>query len=230
LWITLLEEYVMIKLEISHSLPGQSGSSGVLSLVLLLAVAVMASPAALAHHAPGHGSGGGGGNTGGGGKDGPTEYTVAVTKHHDILPAGLYHPSDLKPLCLAEAVTTNYNARFPRWDPCAVLTTTLEPYQLTNNVVIRVDNTNGVLTNVYVVGSDGDTPGDKANRVYRSDDISLVGAFIDIDRENGNFVIHVHAEGVPVKKCNGSSLKPKTKCNEYAGTVAIDDMVYMVEN
>jgi hypothetical protein len=76
----------MIKLEISHSLPGQSGSSGVLSLVLFLAVAAMASPAALAHHAPGHGSGGGGGNTGGGGKEGPTEYLVAVVKHDVSLP------------------------------------------------------------------------------------------------------------------------------------------------
>lgn len=121
-------------------------------LVLIVSASAMVSSAALAHHTPGHDGGGGGGGNGG---DGPTEFSVAVIADENILIHGseLYRPADLDPICLAAAVISNYNARFPRYDACAELATSPDGNQVTTKIVIRIDDDNSGFTNAYVVGT-----------------------------------------------------------------------------
>ena len=193
---------------------------GLLFLALKLSLVAIAAPPGSCLPWPECKNDDGGGGTGGNG----TPQVVAV-RSDGALPAPsstLYAPWDADPNCVAQKYSGNsLGAAFPRHDLCATLITT-SAASLTDDIILIVDKNNqGDPTAVTIQGQD----------VRGADGIVHTSAMMVPEstgtNTDGNFVIHVHADGVTLFKCDTHVMKKKSICDLDVGTFAVDDLVYI---
>ena len=162
----------------------------------------------------------GGDETGGNG----TPQAVAV-RSDGAPPAPsstLYAPWDADPNCVAQKNSGNsLGAAFPRHDTCATLFTT-GGASLTDDIILIVDKNNrGDPTAVTIQGQDFRG----ADGIVHTSQM-MVPESTGTDAD-GHFVIHVHADGVTLFKCDTHVMKKKSICDLDVGTFTVDDLVYI---
>lgn len=159
-------------------------------------------------------------------------YDVAVVRDEALagLPESpLWAPASEDPACLAATrpgPSSAYalSAWFPRHDLCASLPSLDRDAVLTDDIAVWVEtNDAGWVSGVRVSGQDA--IGERG--VYHeSDTIEPDSVELAVD---GSFVIHVHADRVPLWRCDARASEPDSTCAELVGTFAIDDLVYTPE-
>ena len=195
-------------------------------LSIFLLITMMLVPIDVSAHCKGkhtgnhpHCSGGGGG----GGSDTNVPFAVAVVQHLNVSESStLYAPATADSTCFAQAASIRHLwATFPRHDLCATLTTTIAA-SIADDVVIKVEtDKSGNVVSVIATGQD--TIGSEG--IYHQSNV-ITGIFSVDTNSDGSFLIHVHADGVPLWKCDTHVLKKKTTCTENVGYFSLHDMVY----
>ena len=157
---------------------------------------------------------------GDGGGDTTTEV-IGVHEHSGYMSQYLWAPTDaLNNDCLMTKNSGNsLSGRFPRHDLCATLTTSGD--SLGDDIVVIVNaDRRGNITGVQVQGQDEIGPD---GIVYVSE--TMGGVSVD-SNDDGNMVIHVHADNVQLYKCDTHVLKKKSNCDNPSGIFSLHDLVY----
>jgi len=120
------------------------------------------------------------------------------------------------PTCLATTPTGGYTARFPRHDPCAVVTTSTG-YQITDDISIVVTTTKGLITSVKlrgqdIIGEDG--------IMHESEAIPILPP---VTPSPSGFTLHVHADHVPIWKLHNHLGGKRV---EIVGYISLWEMIY----
>jgi len=152
----------------------------------------------------------------GGGTTTQTVFNVTVRNADGTLYYTLptYEPG---PGCKAVASgNNNYYAVFPRHDLCATVTTN-NKYKLTDDIVIQVFTTNGLITSVKLTGQD--VIGD-AGIMHESEVVALT---TPVTPSTAGFTLHVHADNLAIWKL---SRHLGGKRVAIVGFISLGDMIY----
>lgn len=151
-----------------------------------------------------------GGGGGGGGKPPRVTYSIAVVNPENTL----YTAPTYLPTCTAGSA--GYTALFDRHDLCATVTTSTG-YQLTDDIIIGVNTTKGLITSVQLKGQD--VIGEEGIK-HESEVWPITPPFTP---PTGSFTLHVHADNLPIWKLDGHLGGERV---EIVGYISIGDMVY----
>jgi hypothetical protein len=125
----------------------------------------------------------------GGGKDKVT-FEVSVVNPE----ATLYDVPTYLPTCTATSGGNNsYTALFDRHDLCATVTTSTG-YQLTDDIVIQVNTTQGLITSVQLRGQD--VIGEEGI-MHESETVAITPP---VTPSTSGFTLHVHVDNLPIWK------------------------------
>jgi len=150
----------------------------------------------------------------GGGPSSQTNFKVEVRN----ISGFKYTARTYLPTCSAVASgNNNYSAVFPRHDLCATVTTSPDGYQLTDDIVIEVFTTNGLITSVKLTGQDviGET-----GIAHESGVIPITPAVIPYA---GGFTVYVNLDNIPIWKL---SRHLGGKRVAIVGYISLGDMKY----
>lgn len=149
----------------------------------------------------------------GGGKDKGVRFVVTVVNPE----ATLYNAPTYLPTCAAiTGEQTSFTALFDRHDLCATVTTNTG-YQLTDDIVIQVNTTQGLITSVQLRGQD--VIGEEGI-MHESEAVAITPPATP---SNTGFTLHVHADNLPIWKLTRHLGGKRV---EIVGLISIGDMVY----
>jgi len=171
----------------------------------------------------------------------PYEVWVVADPAQDPPPSSpLYQPTDqaVTPECPSHLMVAqahshmqNFNGLFERNQPCANLVYD-DLGHFIRNISFHVtrNKKSGLIESVWFQGQARDQGTDEPF-VYISEEMFAGRSSVDPevgDLEDGPFLIHLHADGVQLWKCDTARLIGRTECNDPpVGTFAVDDMVYI---
>lgn len=157
-------------------------------------------------------------------------FLVEIKSHAGFLAPEipLYQPWDYEKDCLAEAHdhSTNFDIVFRgtrEFRACATLTTTETGISVLPALGLHVtrDKKSGEVVSVWFQGRNPDE-----ELVYKSDDM-VTSPHADVEPlGDGEFIIHLHADNVVLRRCNSDNFKRNTVCNVPVGTFSLDDIKY----
>lgn len=192
--------------------------------LLIFMLGLISSTQAIAcHKGNPHGPNGEPCNGGTGGNAGNEQQIIGV--HRDISlrrpKASLWAPTDALSSCVLQKNSgKSLSGAFPRHELCASLPDDASPL-LRDDIIIIVHTTNrGVVLGVEVQGQDWIG---SVGLVHISE--VMVPNSVGIDSD-GNLVIHVHSDNVPLYQCDTHVLRNKSLCDVLVGHFALHDLVY----
>ena len=152
-------------------------------------------------------------------------FLVEIKSHDGSLAPGipLYQPWDWDDNCLAEAHdhSTNFDIVFlgdREFRACATLTTESGISVLPAlGLHVTRDKKSGEVVSVWFQGRNPEE-----ELVYISDDMVTSPHAVG----DGEFIIHLHADNVVLRRCNSGNFKRNTVCDFPVGTFALDDIWY----
>lgn len=148
----------------------------------------------------------------GGGKDKVT-FEVSVVNPE----ATLYNAPTYLPTCTATTPGPfSYTALFDRHDLCATVTTSTG-YQLTDDIVIEVDTTQGLITSVQLRGQD--VIGEEGI-MHESEAVAITPP---VTPSGAGFTVHVHVDNLPIWKLTRHLGGKRV---EIVGYISLGDLVY----
>ena len=169
-----------------------------------------------------------------GGTGGNIPQTIGVHRHDSLDdPASpLWAPTDTAtnddPLefnCVMQKNSgKSLSGAFPRHDLCATLTTDSNLF-IADDTIVIVNTRRGVVQDVQVQGQDKIGP---EGLVHISDTVQVDS--VDFDAAGNVAIIHVHADGVNLHRCDTHVLKQKSVCAFLAGKFSMHDLVYSADD
>ena len=158
----------------------------------------------------------------GGGPGGNVPQIIEIRQDSDFSSTSpLWAPTDELATCVLQKNSGNkLSGKFPRHDLCASLPDQDSPL-LQDDIIIIVHSTNqGIVMGVEVHGQDV---------IGTVGIVHISGVMVPFDVSNnsdGNLVIHVHEDNVPLYKCDTHVLKNNSVCEDEIGNFALHDLVY----
>lgn len=148
----------------------------------------------------------------GGGKD-RVRFVVTVVNPE----ATLYDAPTYLPTCAATtSEQTSFSALFDRHDLCATVTTDTG-VQLTDDIVIRVNTTKGLITSVQLFGQDVIS---EEGIMHESEVVAITPPVAPLD---SGFTVHVHVDNLPIWKLTRHLGGKRV---DIVGYISLGDMVY----